>query len=376
MTAPRIASIRTQRFDIALKSPISMSFGDVRVRNFVLVRMRDSDGVEGVGETGALGGPYWGQESAESIEAAINTYIAPLLVGRTLNGLNGLATWLGSTIRGNQAARNGVEMAALDLIAQRSGQRAADVLGGSCHDRLPVAWTLSTGSAETDIEDGERAIAERGHRRFKLKFTRETAAEDVARAIAIMEAFKGRASVIADVNQAWDEVMAARYLPILAEAGLEAIEQSMPAGEIEKAASLKIGLPFHMIADEGVAGPSAMFRLAAGSAASAVSLKPNRDGGPSATRQVASIALAAGMELYGGTMLETTLGTAASAHVYSAIPKLGLGTELFGPFRLSDDIAVSRLPIQDGMIDLPDGPGWGVALDEERIEFLVRQTRS
>ena len=373
MAELKIASVRTQRFDIALGSPIRMAFGEVRVRNFVLVRIRDADGVEGVGETGALGGPYWGQESAESIEAAINNYIAPLLVGRTIGGLNGLAAWLCTTIRGNEAARNGVEMAALDLIAKRSDQRAADVLGGSCRDRLPVAWTLSTGSVETDIEDGERAIAERGHRRFKLKFTRERAEADVARAIAIIEAFRGRANVIVDVNQAWDEVIAARYLPILAEAGLEAIEQPMPAAEIDKAASFKVGLPFHMIADEGIAGPTAMLRLAAKSAASAVSLKPNRDGGPSATRQVAAIALAAGMELYGGTMLETTLGTAASAHVYSAMPRLGLGTELFGPFRLSDDIAVARLPIQDGMIDLPARPGWGVTLDEDKIEFLVRQ---
>ena len=149
MAELKIASVRTQRFDIALGSPIRMAFGEVRVRNFVLVRIRDADGVEGVGETGALGGPYWGQESAESIEAAINNYIAPLLVGRTIGGLNGLAAWLCTTIRGNEAARNGVEMAALDLIAKRSDQRAADVLGGSCRDRLPVAWTLCGTSLTT-----------------------------------------------------------------------------------------------------------------------------------------------------------------------------------------------------------------------------------
>lgn len=375
MAPPRIAGLSTTRLDIPLRYPIAMSFGVVRLQNVVLVRLRDGDGdgVEGVGEASVLGGPHWGEESAEGIQAVIETYIAPALVGTALDGIEAIAATLARLVRGNPAARGAVEMAALDLLGRRLGVPAVQLLGGPCRQIVPVAWTLSTGSAASDIEEGERALAERGHRRFKLKFGRETAATDVARAAAIIEAFQGRATVIGDVNQAWDEVTAARLLPALQEVGLEAIEQPLPAGDMAGIARLRAGLGMDVIADEAVIGPASAFRIAAGNGASILALKPNRDGGPTATRRVAAIAAAAGLGLYGGTMLETSLGTAACAHVYAAVPELRLGSELFGPLRLSEDIVADPIRVQDGVLRVPDGPGLGVVLDEDRVAFLARR---
>lgn len=373
MAPGRVATLSTTRLDIPLRQPIHMSFGTVRLQNIVLVRLRDSDGAEGVGEASILGGPHWGEESAEGVQATIECYIAPALIGTPLDGLEALAALLSRLVRGNAAARGAVEMAALDLLGHRLGVPAVQLLGGPCRTVLPVAWTLSTGSTSGDIEEGERALAERGHRRFKLKFGRQTAAADVARAAAILEAFRGRATVIADVNQAWDAVIAARHLPGLQDAGLEAIEQPLPAGDLAGIARLRAGLGMEVIADEAVAGPEAAFRIAAGGGASAFALKPNRDGGPTATRRVAAIAAAAGLGLYGGTMLETSVGTAACAHLYAAVPDLRLGCELFGPMRLSEDLVAEPLLVQDGVLAVPIGPGLGVVLDKDRIAYLARR---
>lgn len=373
MAPPRIASLSTTRLDIPLRQPITMSFGVVRLQNVVLVRLRDSDGMAGIGEASVLGGPHWGEESAEGIQAVIETYIAPALAGTALDGIEAFAATLARLVRGNPAARGAVEMATLDLLGRRFGVPAVQLLGGPCRQVIPVAWTLSTGETGSDIEEGERALAERGHRRFKLKFGRETAAADVARAAAIIKAFRGRATVIGDVNQAWDEVTAARLLPILQEAGLEAIEQPLPAGDIAGIARLRAGLGMEVIADEAITGPAAAFRIAASGGASVFALKPNRDGGPMTTRRVAAIAAAAGLGLYGGTMLETSVGTAACAHVYAAVPELRLGSELFGPLRLSEDVVADPVRVQDGVLRVPDGPGLGVVLDEDRVAFLARQ---
>ena len=369
---PRIASLRTVRLDIPLRQPIAMSFGVVRTQHVVLVRMRDGDGAEGVGEASILGGPYWGAESAEGVRAAIDTYIAPALVDTMVEGVEAVAAMLARLVRGNPAARGAVEMAAVDLLGRRLGVPAYQLLGGRCRPALPVAWTLSTGSAAGDIAEGERALAENGHRRFKLKLGRADVAGDVARACAVIQAFQGRASVIADVNQAWDEVTAARHLPRLQAAGLEAIEQPLPAGDLAAIARLRIGLGMEVIADEAVTGPDAAFRIAAAGAASAIALKPNRDGGLSASRHVASVAQAAGLGLYGGTMLETSVGTAACAHLFAAMPDLRLGCELFGPLRLAADVVTEPLHVRNGMLHVPDGPGLGVTLDEDRLAFLTR----
>ena len=56
-----------------------------------------------------------------------------------------------------------------------------------------------------------------------------------------------------------------------------------------------------------------------------------------------AIADAAGVALYGGTMLEAAVGTVSSAHVFATFPKLAFGTELFGPLLLTEEILEERL---------------------------------
>lgn len=372
MAAPFIERVTTTRLDIPLVHPITMSFGVVRMQNIVIVRLRDSDGAEGIGEASVLGGPHWNEESAEGIQAVIENYIAPALRGVAFDSIEAVAALLGRIVCGNASARAAVEMAALDLLGKRHGIPACQLLGGPAQRELPVAWTLSTGETASDIAEGERAHAERGHARFKLKFGRENAASDVARALAIIDAFRDRATVIADVNQAWDEVTAARYLPYLEEAGLEAIEQPLPAGDLDGVTRLRAGLGLHVIADESLSGPKAALRVAAVGGASVFSLKPGRDGGACATRKVAGIASAAGIGLYGGTMLESSIGTAASAHIFAALPDLAMGCELFGPLRLAEDIVTVSLLVSKGVVRVPDGPGLGIELDEDRIRSLAR----
>jgi L-alanine-DL-glutamate epimerase-like enolase superfamily enzyme len=41
---------------------------------------------------------------------------------------------------------------------------------------------------------------------------------------------------------------------------------------------------------------------------------------------------------------------------------------------LAEDICAEPLAIADGRIELPSGPGFGVVLDEDKIDFPVRQT--
>src|SRR3546814_3381667 len=57
----------------------------------------------------------------------------------------------------------------------------------------------------------------------------------------------------------------------------------------------------------------------------------------------AAIADAAGIELYGGTMLEGAVGTIAAAHVFATFANLQWGTELFGPLLLTEEILAEPL---------------------------------
>jgi len=88
--------------------------------------------------------------------------------------------------------------------------------------------------------------------------------------------------------------------------------------------------------------------------------------------RTAAIAEAAGIGLYGGTMLEGSIGTLAAAHAFATLDKLEWHTELFGPLLLTEDILVEPPTYRDFQLLIPKTPGLGLAIDEERLARFAR----
>ena len=113
-------------------------------------------------------------------------------------------------------------------------------------------------------------------------------------------------------------------------------------------------------------------RLVSAGFSGAFALKIAKAGGLRGALALARMAQASGIGLYGGTMLEGTIGTAASLHAWAALSSLQWGTEMFGPLLLKDDIVTEGLRYHDFGVDLPLGPGLGITLDEDRLRFYSR----
>jgi muconate cycloisomerase len=127
-----------------------------------------------------------------------------------------------------------------------------------------------------------------------------------------------------------------------------------------------------IMADEGMCTVQDALAFAKRRAAHVFSLKVHKSGGITRTNKTAAVAEAAGIRCYGGTTLETSVGTAASLHLYCTIPGLSEGCELFGPLLLKDDIVEEPVEYRDFRAWVPRGPGLGVSLDEEKINHYRR----
>src|SRR5678816_4692875 len=86
----KLAELRVVRADIPVRRPHKMSFTTLETVNFVFVRAETSDRLVGWGEAACLGGPTWSEESAESVAATIERYLAPWLVGRDPTDVEGV----------------------------------------------------------------------------------------------------------------------------------------------------------------------------------------------------------------------------------------------------------------------------------------------
>lgn len=359
--------------DVPTIRPHVLAMATMHGQSMVIVRLVDSDGVEGIGEGTTIGGLSYGEESPESIKSAIDTYIIPVLEACDLSQVAATMAKVAKCVRANHFAKCAVETALLDMAGKRMGVPVSELIGGGrVRDSLPVAWTLASGDTARDIAEGEEMLDKRRHRIFKLKIGKRDVRDDVAHVGAICKALGDRASVRVDVNQNWSEAQAKLGMAMLHDVGCDLVEQPVAGDALGAMARLSRLQHIPLMADEALNGPRSAFRIASSSAASVFALKIAQSGGLFAAAEVAAIGTAAGIGLYGGTMLEGGVGTAASAQVFATVPELAWGTELFGPLLQTEEILSQPLGYADFSLAVPTGPGLGVSLDEDKIAFFRR----
>ena len=372
-TSAVIERVETFLLDLPTIRPHQLSMATMNGQTLMLVRLHCSDGTIGTGEGTTIGGLAYGAESPEGMKLAIDTYFAPLLIGSNADHVPALMARLNKAIYDNRFAKCAVETALFDALGQRTGLPVSQLLGGRMRDSLPVAWTLASGDTAKDIDEAERMLALRRHNIFKLKIGRRAVAEDVAHVAAIKKALGDRGVVRVDVNMAWSELQAQRGLAGLVDAGCELVEQ--PVASVDALMRLKGRFAIAVMADESLTGPRSAFALARVAGVDVFAIKTEQSGGLQAAQQVAAIADAAGIELYGGTMLEGAVGTVAAAHVFSTFRELQWGTELFGPLLLTEEILVQPLQYRDFQLVVPTAPGLGITLDEDRVQHFRRDRK-
>jgi muconate cycloisomerase len=372
IAATRIEDVETILVDLPTIRPHQLSMTTMKGQTLMIVRVRMSDGIVGIGEGTTIGGLAYGPESPEGMKLAIDTYITPILLQSDPNRVGATMGAINKAVQGNNFAKCAIETALVDALGKRNGLTASELLGGRFHDWLPVAWTLASGDTGADIAEAEEMLAGRRHNIFKLKIGRGDPQQNITHVATIKRALGERASVRVDINQAWSQAVASRCLPLLRDAGVDLIEQPVALRNVAGLARLARETSIAIMADEALSGPETAFQLAQSAAADVFALKIAQSGGLFATVRVAAIAEAAGIGLYGGTMLEGGVGTAASAQLFSTFSKLEWGTELFGPLLLTEEILEEPLEYAEFGLKVPIGHGLGISIDEDRLNRFRR----
>ena len=366
----RIASIETIIVDLPTRRPHHLAMATINSQGRVLARIRDENGNEGIGEAPVI--PHYGAETVEGIKLLIDDYLGPSVIGQNPAALEAILLTMDKIVKDNAYAKGVVEMACVDLTARSFGVSAAALFGGAVRERIPALWVLGTGDAAKDIAEAEEKMAAGLYKLFLVKIGNGDPRDDVARAAAVKQALGDRARVHVDINQSWNETTAVWAIERLQDAGIAVIEQPLPRADIEGMRRLSERFAVPIMADEAVDTIGSAMAIARNRAAGAFSLKLVKHGGLLRTRKVATIAEAAGLSLFGGTMLESSIGTAASAQLFSTVSRLDWGCQLFAPELFSDSLTVEQLVYQDFHLVVPSGPGFGMTIDPDKLAFYRR----
>ncbi len=296
---------------VPLRRQVTMS-GEVvdRAQNLI-VRVTDCHGRTGWGE--AASALLMTGDTRKGMVAAAR-YMAKRLKGLHIGSADDPRECVSRAMYGNPGSKAAIEMALLDLFGQASGKPLHELIGGLVRKGAPVLQILSNDRSVPEHEQARRAV-DRGVRAFKVKVgLAYDVRKDLARCQAVREAVGSGPRISADANEGFRRDDAIAFSCGAEAAGLDFVEQPVPADDLEgmRACAAVCAVPIG--ADEGIRNLADIREHHGSGAARGGSLKPQKLGIGNLMR-AGRLMDELGMHVnIAGKVAETVIGSAAIAH--------------------------------------------------------------
>lgn len=373
-----IGAVTATIVDLPLRRPHFHATGTHANQALVIVELQTAGGAIGWGEGGTPGGTaFWGGECVESIKLMIDQYLSPAIIGISVFDQERILAAMDRVAANNHFAKAAIDVAVHDAAARLMGVSVSQLFGGATRATIPVLWALAAASYEADVADALDQLEAGRHRVFKIKIGKGDAAAETRRALETATAIADRhadARFVVDLNQAWDEPTAMRWLPAFQEHAFLFVEQPLPAWNVEGMSRLASRFDLPIMADEALWDFHDAFDLIRRGATDIYAVKVAKGGGLRRAYKAAAVAEAAGVPLYGGMALESSIGTAAGLQLFSALPSLPFGCELIGPRLLAEDLTTEPIEYRDHQVVIPSGVGMGIEIDRDRVHLFTRHS--
>jgi galactonate dehydratase len=374
--------------------------------NLLFVRIRDSEGRVGLGETFYGGG---------TVEAWIHETAAPVLVGADPRRIEALARAMTGYVGGHSTGaesrgRSAVDLALWDLAGQRAGRPVFELLGGPFHHCVRVYntcagyryvrtlsrqhsdnWGTGDGRMDGPYEDLEaaerrpaqlaRSLLSEGVSAMKIwpfdRYAERTGGHEISAADLdcavepirqIGDAVGDEMDVLVEMHGLWDVHPARKIIAALEPLGVFWVEDPISSENLSGLTTLAAGSQLRLAVGETLAGLGRFRQLCDSGAAGVVIVDPCWSGGITAARKVAALAEAYGISVAAHDCTGP-VSFAATVHFSQSMPNTLIQESVRAYYRGWYGELVTGLPeIENGHVTAPDAPGLGVELRAEVFE--------
>jgi O-succinylbenzoate synthase len=363
-----IDAVELRRIRLPLVAPFRTSFGTQHDRDVLLVRV-EAFGAEGWGECVAMSQPIYNEEYVGGAQDVLSNVLVPAAIASDLAAAADLARVLGP-FHGNRMAKAALEMALLDAELRAQGRSFADALGAEV-DRVPSGVSVGIFGSIGDLLETVNNYLGEGYRRIKLKIEPGWDLDVVS---TVRAAFGPDVPLQVDANAAYT-IADADHLARLDEFGLLLIEQPFAEDRLLDHARLAGRIDTPVCLDESITSLATCLDAIEVGATQIVNIKAGRVGGYLAARGIAEACAARDVAVWCGGMVETGLGRAANAAL-AAHPAMRLVGDVSASSRFfARDVVTEPAVLEDGHIDVPDGPGLGVEVDLDFLDEITTERR-
>lgn len=365
----KITDIKATTVSVPLEAPLRHAAGSHPGR-FVrtIVQVFTDEGIVGLGEVGGGG---------NSLEAEI-TGMKHALQGHDPFNLEMLRWKVNNPILSAYTSKLQVlapiEFACLDIMGKAASRPVSDLIGGRVRERVPFAAYLfyryekeGRGGEETPKHMASHArdlIDQYGFKSLKLKGGVFSPAHDVTVTRALREHFPQH-KIRVDPNCVWsveDAIWVAKQIEPLDIEYFEDPVWGMPAmARVKKQTSMPIATN-HIVVNPDQLAPGIKME-----AVDVILIDPHFWGGITAARAAAMVCSVFGLGVSMHSGGELGISLAAMLQLASTLPNITFAADAHYHHLMDDIIRGGKMQYQDGELAVPEGPGLGIELDEDKL---------
>lgn len=337
---------------------------DKSVSEHIIVRLHTDTDIVGLGEMSDV--PF---DPTPDYVSNLHERLEPLLVGRSPFDRTAILVDLRNQEWDHQVIC-GVEISLLDAVGKALDLPVYQLLGGKYRDRIPFAYPLAAARTAACVDANlarvERLL-ENGHSTIRYYFGANLDEDD--RFLTELRRRWGQDVLInaLDMSGRFEveegiEVIKrfAHYGPNLFESPVKGRHFAPPEDFLRVKEAVDVPISEHVGSDEIGVG------LARVNAVDVFNVGVDWDG-VTACMNIFALGRLFDIKVLHGSTVELSIGTAARAHLQAATPNVDLPTYTAGPLVYQDRICKEKVRYEEGHIVVPDGPGLGVEIDEERL---------
>jgi glucarate dehydratase len=370
----KIIDVEPIEVSVPFHAPLRFAYGVHLAATRTIVKIHTDQGLTGLGETAA---------TADQVRR-----IAEPVVGQNPYDLEVIRNIITNRFywSNDPLVAAAIEMACLDIVGKHSEQPCYRILGGKVRPRINMAaycfyrYGSDDGMLPTITSPEEMAthaadlVGRYGFRTVKLKGGVFDAVHEVETMKALRAKLGRGVRLRLDPQSAWTVETAIAMAPELEAVGLEYYED--PVAGTTSMATVGRKTSLAMSTNMCVTSFAELGPAVATAAIDVILTDPWYWGGPTQVKALDTVARTLGIGLSMHSGIELGIGMAVMAHTGCTMPGLIAAVDAHY-HQLTDDVIKGPLLVpNDGALTPPDGPGWGVELDDEKVEKYAALHRS
>ncbi len=363
----KIDHVTIRQLKMRMKSPFVTSFGSVQDKQFLIVEVKDANGLTGYGEGVAFEVPWYTEETMKTSWHLLEDFLIPMVLHKEIGHPSEVSTIFHS-IRRNNMAKAAIETAMWDLYAKQNKIPLATALGGM---RKAVEVGVSIGIQPTTAklyEKIDHALKE-GYKRIKVKIKPGL---DISLIRAIRERYP-EVPLMADANSCYT----LENLPLLKaldQYNLLMIEQPLAADDILEHAKLQKQIKTPICLDESICSYDDAKTAIELESCGVINIKYARVGGLTEAKRIHNLCEENNIKVWCGGMLEAGVGRAHAVALTTLSNFVLPGDTAGSSHYWEEDIIEPKVEVKEGLINIPHEPGIGYRINFSALDrYTVKQ---